>query len=74
MQSLSWTGKTLGSRALHSWTFRATDKGVIVTTTESFEGWLPAIMPGMMQKTLDETLPALLASLKVAAEKGARHH
>jgi hypothetical protein len=26
-------------------------------------------MPGTMQKKLDDTLPALLASLKVAAEK-----
>jgi uncharacterized protein YndB with AHSA1/START domain len=74
MQSLSWTGKTLGTSAIHSWTFKATDKGVVVTTTETFDGWLPAIMPGAMRKMLDETLPALLASLKAAAEKGARHH
>jgi hypothetical protein len=40
-----------------------------VTTHETFDGWLPTLAPGTMQKTLDDTLPALLASLKVAAEK-----
>jgi hypothetical protein len=65
---LSWTGETLGTRAVHSWTFEATPGGVVVTTTESFDGWLPALAPRMMQKTLDDTLPALLASLKAAAE------
>ena len=69
MERLSWTGQTIGTSAVHAWTFKTTDKGVVVTTTESFDGWLPAILPGTMQKTLDDTLPALLASLKVAAEK-----
>jgi uncharacterized protein YndB with AHSA1/START domain len=72
MQRLSWTGRTVGTSALHSWAFETTDRGVVVTTTESFDGWLPAIMPGTMQKKLDDTLPALLASLKIAAEKDAR--
>jgi uncharacterized protein YndB with AHSA1/START domain len=71
MERLSWTGRTIGTRAIHSWTFETTDEGVVVTTTESFDGWLPAIMPATMQKKLDDTLPALLASLKVAAEKRA---
>jgi uncharacterized protein YndB with AHSA1/START domain len=74
MERLSWTGRTLGTSAIHAWTFRTTDKGVVVTTTESFDGWLPAILPGTMRKMLDDTLPALLASLKVAAEKDARAH
>jgi hypothetical protein len=47
-------------------------KGVVVTTPERFDSWLPAILPRTMQKTLEDTLPALLLSLKVAAEKDAR--
>ena len=71
LERLSWTGRTIGTRALHSWAFKTTDRGVVVTTTETFDGWLPTIMPGTMQKKLDDTLPALLASLKVAAERDA---
>jgi uncharacterized protein YndB with AHSA1/START domain len=72
MRRLSWTGQTIGTRAVHAWAFVTTDKGVVVTTTETFDGWLPAILPGVMQKTLDDTLPALLTSLKAAAEKDRR--
>jgi uncharacterized protein YndB with AHSA1/START domain len=68
---LSWTGRTFGTNAVHSWDFRTTDGGVVVTTTETFDGWLPTLLPRMMQKTLDDTLPALLSSLKAAAEKDA---
>ena len=68
MERLSWTDQTIGTKAVHAWTFRNTETGVVVTTTERFDGWLPAIMTSAMQKTLDETLPALLASLKAAAE------
>ncbi len=69
MTRLSWTGVAFGTHAVHRWTFLPTDRGVQVTTTETFEGWMPALMPGAMQKTLDDTLPALLASLKAAAER-----
>jgi uncharacterized protein YndB with AHSA1/START domain len=68
MTHLTWTGVAFGTKAVHSWTFTPTDHGVRVTTIETFDGWLPAILPGAMQKTLDDTLPALLASLKAAAE------
>jgi len=69
MTRLTWTGVAFGTAAVHSWTFTPTDQGVKVTTTETFDGWLPAILPGAMQKTLDDTLPALLASLKTEAER-----
>jgi uncharacterized protein YndB with AHSA1/START domain len=67
-ERLSWTGRTFGTRAVHAWALKSTHGGVVVTTTETFDGWLPTLMPGAMQKTLDQTLPALLASLKAAAE------
>jgi uncharacterized protein YndB with AHSA1/START domain len=69
MTRLTWTGVAFGTDAIHSWTFTPTSRGVQVTTTETFDGWLPTVLPGAMQKTLDDTLPALLASLKVAAER-----
>ena len=69
LRRLVWTGKTLGTRAVHSWSFEDTGTGVVVTTSETFDGWPPTIMPRTMQKMLDETLPALLTSLKAAAER-----
>jgi uncharacterized protein YndB with AHSA1/START domain len=69
MRRLVWTGKTIGTRAVHAWLFEATDSGVLVTTSETFDGWLPSLMPRTMQKTLDATLPALLESLRRAAER-----
>jgi uncharacterized protein YndB with AHSA1/START domain len=68
MRRLVWTGKTIGTSAVHSWLFKATARGVEVTTSETFDGWLPSVMPRTMQRKLDETLPALLKSLKAAAE------
>lgn len=68
MKHLSWTGAAFGTKAFHTWDFSVTGDGVAVTTAETFSGWLPAIMPGTMQKTLDDTLPALLQSLKLASE------
>jgi hypothetical protein len=69
LRRLVWTGKTIGTSAVHSWTFEDADNGVLVTTTETFDGWLPTIMPRTMQRKLDETLPALLMSLKAVAER-----
>jgi hypothetical protein len=69
LRHLVWTGKTIGTRAVHCWTFEDTDHGVLVTTSETFDGWLPTIMPRTMQRKLDETLPALLMSLKTVAER-----
>ncbi len=69
LRHLVWTGETIGTRAVHAWTFEETDNGVLVTTSETFDGWLPTVMPRTMQRKLDETLPALLRSLKTAAER-----
>ena len=46
-----------------------TEQGVVVKTSETFDGWLPRLMPQTMQKKLDETLPAWLEALKLEAER-----
>jgi len=71
-KSLYWTGEAFGTNAIHSWDFAMTSQGVLVKTHESFSGWLPALLPKMMQRKLDETLAALLNSLKTAAEAHSR--
>jgi hypothetical protein len=66
---LTWTGKAFGTRAIHTWEITETDKGVVLYTAESFDGWLPRLMPGTMQRTLDETLPLWLKAIKSEAER-----
>lgn len=66
---LTWSGIALGTQAFHTWDFEESDQGVIVHTGDTFHGWLPRLMTGMMQKKLEETLPKWLESLKSASEK-----
>jgi uncharacterized protein YndB with AHSA1/START domain len=69
MKHLVWTGKAFGTTALHSWDFQSSDTGVIVRTSETFGGWLPRLMPDMLQRSLDAALPEWVAKLKAAAER-----
>jgi hypothetical protein len=41
----------------------------MVTTTETFSGWLPSLLPGTLQQQLDDTLPPWLGALKRVAER-----
>jgi hypothetical protein len=66
---LTWTGKAFGTRAIHTWEIARTKQGVVLRTEESFDGWLPRLMPKTMQRTLDETLPAWLKAIKSEAER-----
>ncbi len=66
---LAWTGKAFGTHAIHTWEIEASDYGVLLSTAESFDGWLPKLIPKTMQRTLDETLPAWLSMIKSEAER-----
>ena len=65
---LVWTGMAIGTRAIHVWSLQSTPTGVLVCTSESFEGWIVSLMRKSMQKTLDESLVAWLNELKRRAE------
>jgi len=67
---ISWTGKALGTQAIHVWILEPTAEGVLVRTEESFEGWLVNLLKGMMQTMLDKSLQAWLEHLKQQAEQG----
>ena len=67
---LGWTGRALGTRAVHTWTFEAREGGVLVLTEESFEGWLVRPLKGTMRKTLEGSLRTWLSDLKSEAESG----
>ena len=68
-EKIAWTGKAIGTNAIHTWSFKETENGVEVTTSESFEGWLVWMMPAYMTNMLNDTLTKLLDALKIAAEQ-----
>jgi uncharacterized protein YndB with AHSA1/START domain len=69
LKRLTWNGSAIGTKAFHEWEFEVTDAGVIVRTHETFDGWLPWLLKGTMQQTLDDTLPRWLETLKATAER-----
>jgi hypothetical protein len=60
------------TRAFHAWDIVTMEGGSILKTAEWFGGWLPMLMPGTMQRTLDETLTAWRQTIKVEAERMGR--
>lgn len=48
----AWTGKTLGIKAIHVHRLEAHDGGTLVHSDESWDGLLPRLLRGSMQKTL----------------------
>ncbi|HSM81639.1 MAG TPA: SRPBCC family protein [Nodosilinea sp.] len=65
---LVWTGKVMGIRAIHTWSLEPQAHGVVVSTAESFEGWMAQLMKPMLQPMLDTTLKTWLEHLKHQAE------
>lgn len=66
---VAWTGKTFGAAAVHVWVLEAIGAGVLVRTSESFDGWLVRLFRSSFQRLLDKALDEVLRSLKTAAEK-----
>jgi len=65
---ISWTGKSMGAKAIHIWELEAQENNVLVKTGESFDGWIVKLLKGMMQKTLDQSLQEWLLCLKYTVE------
>ena len=68
-RELGWSGKTFGAKAVHVWSFEPRGDATLVRTTESFEGMLPRMMRGRMQKMLDETLESGVGHLAAEAAR-----
>ncbi|MGD8426952.1 MAG: SRPBCC family protein [Balneolaceae bacterium] len=63
---LAWTGKALGTRAIHVWEFKTLDnQTTLVSTRESMEGLFIRIF--YSSEKLEETLMNGLRDLKLAA-------
>ena len=63
-----WTGKALGTRAIHVWRFEPIDGGTRVVTQESMEGWPVKVARGFFDKTLRRSLDSWLRELKAKLE------
>lgn len=68
---IAWSGRTLGIRAIHTWSFQSHGHGVLVHTEESFEGLLPRLFPSWMRRMLVTALRKGLSRLKVECERRA---
>lgn len=66
---ISWSGRTMGIKALHVYTFEERDGRTIVKTRESYEGLMARLLRGYLQKILDKALMASLVLLKGESEK-----
>jgi uncharacterized membrane protein len=69
---IGWTGSTMGINAVHVWRFEAREGGCLAKTEESWEGFMPSLAKGPVQRTLDKTTQASLQLLKTEAERRAK--
>ncbi|MGO4350029.1 SRPBCC family protein [Paenibacillus sp. MCAF9] len=69
MRRIVWGGPAQGIEGVHVWTITPTAKGVLVHTTESWDGPPVAADPDGMRTALTASLNTWLADLKTAAEE-----
>ncbi len=70
-RELSWTGTTMGIRAVHVFRFDPQDGGTRARSEESWEGLLPRLLKGYSRRTLATGIQKVLAALKAEAERQA---
>jgi uncharacterized protein YndB with AHSA1/START domain len=68
LRRIVWGGPALGIEGIHVWAFESTPKGIVVNTTESWDGPPVAADPDGMKAQLTASLKAWLAALKKTAE------
>lgn len=67
-QYLGWTGKTIGTFAVHNWYLVNQGKGTLVRVEESLQGFLPFLFRRLFKKDLVAGMRKQLQELKEAAE------
>ena|SRR5688500_2240155 len=68
MQSIGWTGKSLGTQAIHIWRLEKHPDGTFVQTEESLSGWFPRSLKLFDPKFLETSLQNSLQILKAHVE------
>src|SRR5262245_59672806 len=69
---ITWTGRTLGIRAVHVWWLEPTDSVTTVLTEESYQGIVARLLRRRLQKALDRALDHGLQHLKAEVERRAQ--
>lgn len=68
--ALTWSGRSLGLRARHTWRLTPTaDGGTHVVTEESLSGLPARLFSGRVQSMLDRSLQTVVAALRAEAER-----
>lgn len=68
---LSWTGRAMGIRAIHTFRFEPNDGGTLARSEESWAGLVPTLLRGSSRRTLDRGIGSVLRLLKDEAERRA---
>jgi len=68
---ISWTGKTVGLRAIQVYRLEAHGAGTFLSTAESWEGPVARVFRKRMRETLSKAVEAGLGYLKAEAERRA---
>lgn len=70
MNSIGWTGRSMGMQAVHIWTFTDRADSTFVTTEESLSGWFPRLLKFFDLQFLEKSLDNSLQVLRRRAEGG----
>jgi uncharacterized protein YndB with AHSA1/START domain len=68
-REITWTGTTMGIRAVHTVRCEPRNGGTSARSEESWEGLLPRLLRGYSRRTLAGGMEKLLAALKTEAER-----
>lgn len=66
---IGWTGKTFGVQAVHVWRLEPRGGRTLVMTEESWQGLLPRLLRGPLQKRLKDSIDAGLRHMKAEAQR-----
>lgn len=66
---ITWTGKSLGIRAVNSWHLEPREGNTIVWEDESFNGLVARLFRSRLQRSLNQSLQDGLQHLKAEAER-----
>lgn len=68
---ITWTGRTMGIKAIHVFRFEPKDGGTLARSEESWEGLIASLLKGYSRRTLDKGIRDVLSHLKTEAERRA---
>jgi uncharacterized protein YndB with AHSA1/START domain len=70
-REITWTGTTMGIRAVHAFRFEPLDGGTSARSEESWDGLVPRLLKGYSRRTLATGIGKVLAALRTEAERRA---